>query len=37
MITVLMATYNGSPFIIKQLDSIRNQSVSADKVIILDD
>ena len=37
MITVLMATYNGSQFIKKQLDSIRGQSIQADRVIILDD
>lgn len=37
MITVLMATYNGGAFIRKQLDSIRNQSVKVDRVIILDD
>ncbi|WP_155965996.1 glycosyltransferase [Streptococcus ruminantium] len=37
MITVLMATYNGSSFIVKQLESIRKQTVRANRVIILDD
>lgn len=32
-----MATYNGERFIIEQLESIRNQSVSVDEVIINDD
>lgn len=34
---VLMATYNGSQFIEKQLDSIRNQSLVPDYVIMRDD
>lgn len=37
MITVLMATYNGSKFVIPQLESIRKQTVVPDRVIILDD
>lgn len=37
MITVLIATYNGEEFVRKQLDSIRNQTVQVDRVIILDD
>lgn len=37
MITVLMATYNGERFIKQQLDSIRTQTLPADRVIILDD
>lgn len=34
---VVMATYNGSQFLIKQLESIRLQSKPLDKVIIIDD
>lgn len=37
MITVLMATYNGEKFIEQQLDSIRSQTLPADRVVILDD
>lgn len=37
MISVAMATYNGERFIIQQLSSILNQSVSVDEVIICDD
>ena len=37
MISVLMATYNGSQFIIEQLDSIKNQTFQPDEVIICDD
>lgn len=35
--SVLMATYNGTKFLIPQLDSIRLQTDSADEVIICDD
>lgn len=34
---VVMATYNGNQFIIKQLESIKNQTQTIDKVIIVDD
>lgn len=37
MISVVMATYNGAEFLIEQLDSIREQSVRADEVLIFDD
>lgn len=37
MISVVMATYNGEEFIEKQLESIRNQSLKPDEVIICDD
>lgn len=37
MISVVMATYNGEKYIIEQLDSIREQSLSPDEVIICDD
>ena len=37
MISVVMATYNGEKYILEQLDSIRNQSISIDEVIICDD
>ena len=34
---VLIATYNGEKFIIEQLESIINQSVAVDEIIISDD
>lgn len=37
MISVVMATYNGEKYLIEQLDSIRNQTVVPDEVIICDD
>lgn len=37
MISVAMTTYNGEMFIEKQLDSILNQSLSVDEIIICDD
>lgn len=37
MISVVMATYNGEKYLIEQLDSIRNQTVAPDEVIICDD
>lgn len=37
MISVAMATYNGEKYIVEQLDSIYNQTVKADEVIICDD
>lgn len=36
-ISVSMAVYNGEPFIIEQLDSIRNQTRQVDEVIMCDD
>ncbi len=36
-ISVAMATYNGEKYIIEQLDSIRNQTLQVDEVIIHDD
>lgn len=36
-VSVAMTTYNGEMFVIDQLDSIRNQSLSPDEVIICDD
>lgn len=36
-ISVVMATYNGEKFIKEQLDSIADQSLPADEVIIIDD
>lgn len=35
--SVVMATYNGAKYIIEQLESIKNQTVPADEVIICDD
>lgn len=35
--SVVMATYNGEKYIMKQLDSIKNQTLSPDEVIICDD
>ncbi len=37
MISVVISTYNGSRFIIEQLDSIRMQTILPDEVIICDD
>lgn len=36
-IAVVMATYNGSRYLREQLDSILNQSVSVDEIVIVDD
>lgn len=36
-ISVVMTTYNGDKYLTEQLDSIRNQSVKIDEVIIMDD
>ena len=35
--SVVLSTYNGSQFIVEQLDSIRKQTVMPDEVIICDD
>ena len=35
--SVIMATYNGEKYIIEQLDSIKNQTLPPDEVIICDD
>ena len=37
MISIVMATYNGKNFIEEQLESLRNQTLIADEVIIADD
>ena len=37
LVSVVMTTYNGSKYIIEQLDSILKQTRKADEVIILDD
>ncbi len=36
-ISVVMTLYNGSKYVTKQLDSIKNQSMSANEIIIADD
>ncbi|MBP3803805.1 MAG: glycosyltransferase [Oribacterium sp.] len=36
-VSVVMTTYNGERFIIDQLDSIRNQTMKPDEVLIFDD
>ena len=36
-ISVALTTYNGEKYIIELLDSIKNQSVLPDEVIIVDD
>lgn len=36
-ISVIMATYNGAHYIAEQLDSIYNQSITPDEIIISDD
>ena len=35
--SIVMATYNGAEYLYEQLDSIRDQSLKADEVIICDD
>ena len=37
MISVAMATYNGEKYIVEQLDSILNQTMPVDEIIIFDD
>lgn len=37
MISVALCTYNGQQFIKKQLDSIINQTISVDEIVICDD
>ncbi len=37
MISVAMTTYNGEKYIVKQLESLMNQTRSADEIIIVDD
>ncbi len=37
MISVALATYNGSRYIERQLESIKNQSLAVDEVVICDD
>lgn len=37
MISVVLPMYNSQKYILKQLDSIRNQSVKVDEVILVDD
>ena len=37
MISVALAAYNGQEYIIRQLETIKNQTVSVDEVIICDD
>lgn len=36
-VSIVMTTYNGTRFVIQQLDSIRTQTRPADEVLILDD
>lgn len=36
-ISVVMATYNGSRYLREQLDSILNQSVGVDEIVVVDD
>lgn len=36
-ISVVMTTYNGEKFVCEQLESIKNQSISPDEVLIFDD
>ena len=37
MISIAMATYNGEKYIKKQIDSLLNQSLPFDELIICDD
>ena len=36
-ISIAMTTYNGSKYIVEQLDSLKNQTLPADEVLIFDD
>ena len=36
-VSVVIATYNGEKYIVKQLECIRNQTQKPDEVIIVDD
>lgn len=36
-ISIVLSTYNGSQYIEEQLDSLRNQTYTADEVLISDD
>lgn len=36
-ISIVMSTYNGEKFITEQLDSLRNQTLAANEVLIIDD
>lgn len=36
-ISVAMATYNGEKYIYQQLESILNQSMAVDEIIVVDD
>ena len=36
-LSVVIASYNGSEFLVEQLDSIRNQTMPPDELIICDD
>ena len=36
-ISVIISTYNGEKYIIEQIESVRNQTVQADEVLIFDD
>lgn len=35
--SVVLSTYNGEKYLVEQLDSIKNQTLSADEVVICDD
>ena len=37
MVDILMATYNGEKYLREQLDSIYNQTIIPDEVIVVDD
>ena len=36
-ISVVMATYNGQKYVLEQMESLRNQTMCIDEVIIMDD
>ena len=36
-ISVVMTTYNGEKYLLEQLESLRNQTLEIDEVIIMDD
>ena len=37
IISVVVSTYNGHDYLVEQLDSLRNQTIKIDQVLIADD
>ena len=36
-ISIALCTYNGSKYLIEQLESLKNQTVKAEEIIVCDD